>query len=339
MRRADFSTIIPSLAPRAEDIALDRLLSPARHYRHPEDVLRDDTLERSEKRAILSSWASDACAVESMPALRQPRYAKERRQGWQFVRVNRKTCADDILAVGQGNNPVSGNVSRKLTEQFPVITARSAAGNNLAEFGDEIFSLSRDYGIEERRNTPLADQSRWRGGMVKNIGRLPSTAIPEINCFGRMPSAKHNKNIVAEHFAGCPGTFDCAWHTQGHRANQKNIGFFLFEEANKTGHIVERIHKHEISSYLMAATFCPVALSPRAFPGQRSGSGDPARIEEACRIPAVQRLVALSSPHPVRCGHGNDAQQSWIFVRIIRLSVHRPMNAARTAQLLGSLVQ
>jgi len=72
MRRADFSTIIPSLAPRAEDIALDRLLSPARHYRHPEDVLRDDTLERSEKRAILSSWASDACAVESMPALRQP---------------------------------------------------------------------------------------------------------------------------------------------------------------------------------------------------------------------------------------------------------------------------
>jgi hypothetical protein len=35
-------------------------------------VLRDDTLERSEKRAILSSWASDACAVESMPALRQP---------------------------------------------------------------------------------------------------------------------------------------------------------------------------------------------------------------------------------------------------------------------------
>lgn len=55
MRRADFSKIIPSLAPRAEDIALDRLLSPTRHYRHPEDVLRDDTLGRSEKRAILSS--------------------------------------------------------------------------------------------------------------------------------------------------------------------------------------------------------------------------------------------------------------------------------------------
>jgi hypothetical protein len=64
--------IIPSLAPEANDVALDRLLSPARHYRHPDDVLRDGALDVGEKRAILSSWASDACAVESMPALRQP---------------------------------------------------------------------------------------------------------------------------------------------------------------------------------------------------------------------------------------------------------------------------
>lgn len=71
MSRTAFSTIIPSLAPQADDIALDRLLSPARHYRHPGDVLRDATLDRDEKRAILSSWASDACAVDSMPALRQ----------------------------------------------------------------------------------------------------------------------------------------------------------------------------------------------------------------------------------------------------------------------------
>lgn len=72
MGRTDFSTIIPSLAPEANDLALDRLLSPARHYKHPDDVLRDGTLDVGEKRAILSSWASDACAVESMPALRHP---------------------------------------------------------------------------------------------------------------------------------------------------------------------------------------------------------------------------------------------------------------------------
>ena len=72
MGRTDFSMIIPSLAPEANDLALDRLLSPARHYKHPDDVLRDDALDVGEKRAILSSWASDACAVESMPALRHP---------------------------------------------------------------------------------------------------------------------------------------------------------------------------------------------------------------------------------------------------------------------------
>jgi hypothetical protein len=77
MGRTDFSMIIPSLAPQAEDIVLDRLFSPARHYRHPDDVLRDGTLDRNEKRAILASWASDASAVESMPALRQPPGAEQ----------------------------------------------------------------------------------------------------------------------------------------------------------------------------------------------------------------------------------------------------------------------
>ena len=72
MNRQKLSPIIPSLAPETSDKALDRLLSPARHFRHPDDVLRDATLGNQEKRAILSSWASDACAVESMPALRHP---------------------------------------------------------------------------------------------------------------------------------------------------------------------------------------------------------------------------------------------------------------------------
>jgi hypothetical protein len=72
MDRQTLSPIIPSLVPETSDLALDRLLSPARHFRHPEDVLNDDTLDLQEKRAILSSWASDACAVESVPALRRP---------------------------------------------------------------------------------------------------------------------------------------------------------------------------------------------------------------------------------------------------------------------------
>ena len=52
-------------------IEIERLIQPARHFRHPRDVVQDATLTTAEKRAILSSWASDACVIESMPALRQ----------------------------------------------------------------------------------------------------------------------------------------------------------------------------------------------------------------------------------------------------------------------------
>ena len=48
------------------------LLHPAQAFAHPADVVNDADLTLSEKRAILSSWASYACAVEAVPALRQP---------------------------------------------------------------------------------------------------------------------------------------------------------------------------------------------------------------------------------------------------------------------------
>lgn len=49
---------------------LDALLHPAKAFAHPMDVVRDPDLTLNEKRAILSSWASDACAVEAAPELR-----------------------------------------------------------------------------------------------------------------------------------------------------------------------------------------------------------------------------------------------------------------------------
>lgn len=62
---------LPS-APRANSphFELDDLLHPARAFAHPRDVVADPDLTRNEKRAILASWASDACAVEAAPALR-----------------------------------------------------------------------------------------------------------------------------------------------------------------------------------------------------------------------------------------------------------------------------
>ncbi len=50
--------------------ALERWLRPAVGFGHPRDVLKDPILEATEKRAVLSSWASDASAVQDQPTLR-----------------------------------------------------------------------------------------------------------------------------------------------------------------------------------------------------------------------------------------------------------------------------
>lgn len=49
---------------------LDGLLHPAQAFEHPSNVVNDPDLTLNEKRAILASWASDACAIEAAPALR-----------------------------------------------------------------------------------------------------------------------------------------------------------------------------------------------------------------------------------------------------------------------------
>ena len=64
---------------------MDALFHPARAFDHPDDVVDNPDLTLNEKRAILASWASDACAVEAAPALRRAPGSK------QVIRV------DDIL--------------------------------------------------------------------------------------------------------------------------------------------------------------------------------------------------------------------------------------------------
>ena len=49
---------------------LDSLLHPALAFGHPSEVVSDPDLTLNEKRAILASWASDACAIEAAPELR-----------------------------------------------------------------------------------------------------------------------------------------------------------------------------------------------------------------------------------------------------------------------------
>ena len=77
-------------------------------FDHPRDVLDDQRLSLGEKRAILASWASDAAAVASCPALRAP------------AGLKKPVTIDDILEAlyaldGPGNppnNPPGGKPNR-----------------------------------------------------------------------------------------------------------------------------------------------------------------------------------------------------------------------------------
>jgi len=61
---------VDAMTTRDGKFDLDALLHPANAFAHPMDVVRDADLTLNEKRAILASWASDACAVEAAPGLR-----------------------------------------------------------------------------------------------------------------------------------------------------------------------------------------------------------------------------------------------------------------------------
>lgn len=52
-------------------VDLNAILHPGSVYDRPRDVVADAQLSLAEKRAILASWASDAAAVTSNPALRE----------------------------------------------------------------------------------------------------------------------------------------------------------------------------------------------------------------------------------------------------------------------------
>jgi hypothetical protein len=54
----------------SSEFDLDTLLHPASAFAYPMDVVHDVDLTLNEKRAILASWASDACAIEAAPDLR-----------------------------------------------------------------------------------------------------------------------------------------------------------------------------------------------------------------------------------------------------------------------------
>jgi hypothetical protein len=70
-------SILPAPWPDVPDPELNALLHPGSAFDSPQAVVADPDLTIEEKRAILSSWASDACWVEAQPSLRLSPGAKQ----------------------------------------------------------------------------------------------------------------------------------------------------------------------------------------------------------------------------------------------------------------------
>ena len=75
MNQAFQSTSPFDIVEDSAEREFDALLHPGNRYDRPADVLADPSLTDGQRRAILSAWASDACAVPSNPALRRPAFA------------------------------------------------------------------------------------------------------------------------------------------------------------------------------------------------------------------------------------------------------------------------
>jgi hypothetical protein len=92
---------------------------PVSHYETPEAVLHDGKLSTAEKRAILSSWASDMYAVEAQPALRE------------IPSIPHKLHLDEILAAlrkldDETDPPRGGAVMRLQPYNFTQATCERA---------------------------------------------------------------------------------------------------------------------------------------------------------------------------------------------------------------------
>ena len=81
---------------KRKEFELDHLLHPAGAFASPMDVVDDPDMTVQEKRAILAAWASDACAAEAAPELRNPQTAGDARFDHIMEALNKldRTTAD-----------------------------------------------------------------------------------------------------------------------------------------------------------------------------------------------------------------------------------------------------
>jgi len=95
----------PTTATDDNVFDFEALLHPGTVFELPTDVVTHPDLTLAEKRAILSSWASDASAIASCPALRAPKGLK--------APVSIDAILDALCELdGEPRNPPGGKACR-----------------------------------------------------------------------------------------------------------------------------------------------------------------------------------------------------------------------------------
>jgi hypothetical protein len=95
------------------------------------EVVRDPDLTLNEKRAILASWASDACAVEAAAALR-------RVPGGRLVTFDDVMDALRLLDRETGQIHEAPSYRRVLENRIPGLSRRTAGGASHGHHGPSI---------------------------------------------------------------------------------------------------------------------------------------------------------------------------------------------------------
>jgi hypothetical protein len=109
---------------------LDALLHPAGAFGHPSEVVNDPDLTLAEKRAILASWASDACAVEAAPALRRsPAAAKP--VAFDDIMDALRTLDKQV----EGRKTAPPHYRRVLARRFPGVFGRRSRDDDTGNHG------------------------------------------------------------------------------------------------------------------------------------------------------------------------------------------------------------
>jgi hypothetical protein len=172
--------------------ALDQWLRPGVGFQHPRDVLKDPLLSVAEKRAVLSSWASDASAVADAPSMRwlwgtpEPVLLDDVREALQrldaMAPLNQWTPEDQLPVIKVSPRGDGWIVTLDGERRGPRYTSGRAAEAAAKDLAAELANEGRECEIRiELRDQSLAAQMRCRSGVLGPIfAKAPRTDRPAL---------------------------------------------------------------------------------------------------------------------------------------------------------------